>query len=63
VYPYPLVPKYNGTGSTTDASNFHAVLSPHARDYSQWIGNNLFYQPVDASSHGDGRHTRRDAKS
>ena len=49
VYPYPLVPKYNGTGSTSDASSFHPVLSPHAQDYSRWIGNYLFYQPVDAS--------------
>ncbi|MFZ1993723.1 MAG: tannase/feruloyl esterase family alpha/beta hydrolase [Solirubrobacteraceae bacterium] len=60
VYPYPLVPKYNGTGSTSDASNFHPVLSPHARDYSQWIGNDLFYQPVDASQ-GSWRETRRSA--
>ena len=60
MYPYPLVPKYNGTGSTNDASNFHPVVSPHAHDYSQWIGNDLFYQPVDASqgSHGE---TRRSA--
>jgi feruloyl esterase len=57
VYPYPLVPQYNGTGSTSDASSFHPVVSPHARDYSQWIGNYLFYQPVDAfqRSHGDTR--------
>jgi hypothetical protein len=50
VYPYPLVPKYNGSGSTADASSFHPVVSPHAHDYSQWIGNGLFYQPVDASA-------------
>ena len=55
VYPYPLVPKYNGAGATDDASSFHPVVSPHAHDYSQWIGNDLFYQPVNASdgSHGD----------
>lgn len=57
VYPYPLVPKYNGSGPTNDASSFHPVVSPHAHDYSQWIGNDLFYQPVDADqrSHGDTR--------
>jgi hypothetical protein len=61
VYPYPLVPKYNGTGSTSDQANFHPVVSPHAHDYSQWIGNYLFYQPVDASqrSHGETRRGDR----
>jgi feruloyl esterase len=63
VYPYPQVPEYNGTGSTSDAANFHPVVSPHARDYSQWIGNYLFYQPVDASSHSRGRHTGRSEHS
>jgi hypothetical protein len=62
VYPYPLVPKYNGSGSTADASSFHPVVSPHAHDYSQWIGNYLFYQPVDASQ-GSWDHTRRGAHS
>ncbi|MGZ4176896.1 MAG: tannase/feruloyl esterase family alpha/beta hydrolase [Solirubrobacteraceae bacterium] len=61
VYPYPLVPAYNGTGSTSDAASFHPVVSPHAHDYSQWIGNDLFYQPVDASSRSRGRHTGRNA--
>jgi hypothetical protein len=63
VYPYPLVPQYNGSGPTTEATSFHPVLSPHARDYSQWIGNDLFYQPVDASSGWQGEHTRRGAHS
>ena len=54
---------YNGTGSTSDAANFHPVVSPHAHDYSQWIGNYLFYQPVDASSHARGRHTGRSERS
>jgi len=58
VYPYPLVPKYNGSGATTDAANFHPVVSPHAHDYSQWIGNDLFYQPVDASRGGHGENRR-----
>jgi hypothetical protein len=56
------VPKYNGSGSTADASSFHPVVSPHAHDYSQWIGNYLFYQPVDASQ-GSWDHTRRGAHS
>jgi hypothetical protein len=57
VYPYPLVPKYNGTGSTSVAANFHPVVSPHAGDYSNWIGNDLFYQPIGEGS-GSSRHTR-----
>jgi feruloyl esterase len=63
VYPYPLVPKYNGSGSTSDAANFHAVVSPHAHDYSQWIGNDLFYQPVDASQRAHGQTRRRDSRT
>ena len=63
VYPYPLVPEYNGSGPTNEASSFHSVVSPHAHDYSQWIGNDLFYQPVDAPSGSHGRHTGRSAHS
>jgi feruloyl esterase len=63
VYPYPLVPKYNGSGSTSDASNFHPVVSPHAHDYSQWLGNELFYQPVDASQRSHGETVSRNRKS
>jgi hypothetical protein len=46
VYPYPLIPRYNGSGPAGDASSFHAVVSPDARDYTPWIGNYLFYRPV-----------------
>jgi hypothetical protein len=46
VYPYPQVPMYNGTGPTDEASSFHAVVSPHANEYSDWIGNYLYTQPV-----------------
>src|SRR6185312_4074284 len=47
VYPYPEVPQYNGNNEpTNEASSFHAVVSRHANDYSNWIGNDLFYQPV-----------------
>lgn len=56
VSPHPLVPKYNGSGSTADAANFHPVVSPHASDYSNWIGNYLFYQPIGGS--GFSRHSR-----
>jgi hypothetical protein len=45
VYPYPEVPRYNGTGPAGEATSFHAVVSPHAREYTNWIGNYLFYQP------------------
>lgn len=46
VYPYPDIPMYNGTGSPDDASSFHPVASPDAKQYNNWIGNYLFYQPV-----------------
>lgn len=46
VYPYPLIPSYNGSGPAGEASSFHPVVSPDASDYTQWIGNYLFYQPV-----------------
>lgn len=46
VYPYPEVPMYDGSGPTDDAASFHPVASRHAQDYSQWIGNYLFYQPI-----------------
>ncbi len=47
VYPYPEVPMYNGNGAPpNEAASFHPVVSPHARDYSQWIGNYLFYRPI-----------------
>ena len=56
VYPYPEVPMYKGTGSPNDASNFEPVVSKHANDYSNWIGNDLFYQPVGGG--GQGGHLR-----
>ncbi|MGH2851118.1 MAG: tannase/feruloyl esterase family alpha/beta hydrolase [Solirubrobacteraceae bacterium] len=46
VYPYPDVPRYNGTGPTDAASSFHAVASPEAGAYTHWIGDYLFRQPV-----------------
>ncbi|MBV9046674.1 MAG: tannase/feruloyl esterase family alpha/beta hydrolase [Solirubrobacterales bacterium] len=58
VYPYPLVPKYNGTGPTSEATSFHPVVSPHAGAYSAWIGNYLFYQPIGLPGEPSG-HSRR----
>jgi hypothetical protein len=58
VYPYPEVPQYNGNNEpTNEASSFHAVVSPHANQYSNWIGNDLFYQPIGGSSRDS--HSRR----
>ncbi len=61
VYPYPEVPQYNGNNEpTNEASSFHPVVSTHANDYSNWIGNDLFYQPVGGESawSGDRREHR-----
>ena len=46
VYPYPLIPAYNGSGPTADAASFHPVTSPAGLDYSSWIGNDLYFYPV-----------------
>jgi feruloyl esterase len=56
VYPYPLIPRYNGSGSPNDASSFHPATSPAARQYTSWIGDYLFYQPV---AGGRDERTRR----
>ena len=45
VYPYPDIPRYNGTGDPNSAASFHPVPSPGAH-YTDWIGNYLFFQPV-----------------
>jgi hypothetical protein len=42
VYPYPDIPKYNGTGDPNSATSFHAVVSPDAKQYTNWYGNYLF---------------------
>jgi Tannase and feruloyl esterase len=60
VYPYPDIPSYNGSGPTSDASSFHAVVAPayaNHTDYTNWIGNNLLYQPI-GGGHDRG-YTRR----
>jgi hypothetical protein len=44
-YPYPDIPKYNGSGDENSATNFHAVVSSAAH-YTSWIGNYLFFQPI-----------------
>lgn len=45
VYPYPLIPRYNGSGPADQASSFHPVTSPDAAQYTSWIGDYLFSQP------------------
>ncbi len=51
VYPYPEIPRYNGSGDPTQAASFHAVPSPGAH-YTDWIGNRLFYQPIGSGGRG-----------
>ena len=52
VYPYPEVPMYNGSGPVDDASSFHPVVSPHATEYTNWVGNYLFTQPESTTVSG-----------
>jgi hypothetical protein len=47
VYPFPDVPAYNGSGDPDQASSFHPVTAPAEASYTNWIGNDLFTQPVD----------------
>ncbi|HSC02139.1 MAG TPA: tannase/feruloyl esterase family alpha/beta hydrolase [Solirubrobacteraceae bacterium] len=54
VYPYPDIPKYNGSGDQNSASSFHAVPSPGAH-YTNWYGNYLFYRPVGGRDRGYAR--------
>ena len=58
VYPYPDIPRYNGSGPTSDAASFHAVPSPGAH-YTNWLGNYLFYQPVGGSGGSEEGYSRR----
>ena len=53
MYPYPLIPRYNGTGPTPTRSSFHPVPSPGAH-YTDWFGNYLFYRPIGGGGRGDG---------
>ena len=53
LYPYPLIPRYNGSGPTSDVSSFHPVPSPGAH-YTDWLGNYLFYRPIGGRGRGDG---------
>jgi hypothetical protein len=60
LYPYPEIPRYNGSGSTSAATSFHAVVAPayaNGHDYTNWIGNYLLYQPI-GGGHQRG-YTRR----
>ncbi|MBV9366399.1 MAG: tannase/feruloyl esterase family alpha/beta hydrolase, partial [Solirubrobacterales bacterium] len=58
VYPYPEIPRYNGSGSTNDAASFHPVTSPGAH-YTAWIGNYLFYEPIGGGGGADQGYARR----
>jgi hypothetical protein len=43
IYPYPEVPKYSGSGSVNDASNYVAVTSTDMQQFTfPWIGQFLF---------------------
>ena len=56
VYPYPEIPKYNGTGDQSSAASFHPVASPGAH-FTNWYGNYLFFQPIDGGhARGYSRH-------
>jgi len=61
VYPYPDIPKYQG-GNPDDASSFAPVTAPavqqHA-DYTNWLGNYLFDQPIGGGGRADNGYTRR----
>lgn len=61
-YPYPDIPMYNGTGDPNQASSFHPVVArayANHTDYTNWIGNYLFHQPIAAGGHRDNsRHGR-----
>jgi Tannase and feruloyl esterase len=57
VYPYPDIPKYNGSGDQNSAASFHPVASPGAH-YTNWYGNYLFFQPIGSGGRDQG-YTRR----
>jgi Tannase and feruloyl esterase len=58
VYPYPDIPKYNGSGDTNSAASFHPVPSPDAKQYTNWYGNYLFTaKPLSSTTSGwSGNH-------
>ena len=61
VYPYPYIPEYNGSGDQNSAGSFHPVKAPAAaqgKDYTNWYGNYLFYQPIGGGGREEG-YTRR----
>ena len=53
VYPYPEIPRYNGSGDPNAESSFHPVASPGAH-YTDWIGSYLFYEPIGGGGGGRG---------
>jgi feruloyl esterase len=58
VYPYPEIPRYNGSGDPNSAGSFHAVTSPGGH-YTGWLGDYLFFEPVGGGRRGDQGSTRR----
>ena len=62
VYPYPAIPRYNGNGDPNLAFSFHPVVAPayaQHNDYTNWIGNYLFYQPISGKEDRSHRRNRR----
>jgi feruloyl esterase len=58
VYPYPDIPKWDGSHDPNSASSFTPVIAPaaaHGKDYTNWYGNYLFYQSVGGGDQGYAR--------
>jgi hypothetical protein len=46
IYPYPLVARYDGSGSVDDARNFVPVRVPgRLNDIIRWAGTDMYYRP------------------
>ena len=62
VYPYPDIPQYNGSGDQNSAASFHPEPAPayvERKDFTNWYGNYLFFQPISGGRSGDQGYTRR----
>lgn len=47
IYPYPQVPKYTGSGSINDASNYTPATSTDAEQFNfSWLGQSVVFQPA-----------------
>jgi feruloyl esterase len=60
VYPYPDIPKYDGSGNVDQATSFQPAASPGAH-YTNWIGNYLFRQPIGGERRTETRSRRAHA--